>query len=172
MFLLLTFSLSLTGQYSGSPPFKPLPTEIKDLAFAHTQEEWVYQCNPHKIVDWHSVVKQDDADLMEIIDADKMSYRRFGRKRLREMGRAGLAISVWGSHAKSKELSLVCAGNLYNLYRCTFCDGIGSLTAIRNGFKYITPCDEGCKRSGNFLWYEKYNYDTGNMDFVERDLSK
>ena len=76
MLSLLTLSLCLCGQYYNSLPFKPLPPEIKDMAFSHAQEEWAYQCYSFKIYDWHNVMTTDDADLMEIIDSNTLSTRR------------------------------------------------------------------------------------------------
>jgi hypothetical protein len=168
----LLLTLSLIGQYGTyGKPFLPIPQEVKNLAFTHSQEEWVYQTRKNAIYDWYRVLPQEDADLMVMLDAEKVAFRRHARLHLKELGPKAIRILVWGSHAKSGEIRMVCESYLPPLYKCTYCNGTGKVEekTYTGNATYMANC-QGCKSSGSFFWYMRYNYQEGDEDVCERNL--
>jgi hypothetical protein len=166
----LLLTLSMLGQYNSTKLFWTVPPHIKDAVFIQIQENWVFQQRKSAIYQWSSVLCQEDADLLDTLDAEKMSVRRHGRLCLKKMGFGAIKLCSWGLNAKSKELQQVCSNHFISLLKCTYCKGSGRVTrVIENYTPYEVAC-QGCKSSGSFFWYHKYNFDTGGEDWTLRDI--
>lgn len=171
----LLLTLSMLGQYGHIKPFWTVPPEVKDMAFNQIQIDWVYQQRKNAVYKWESVLSQEDADLLDALDAEKFSIRRFARRHLKKMGFDAVTACSWGMNSKSAELREVCSNHLFSLYRCTYCNGTGMIER-QNGqsFRYNVFCqgctqNSSCQYGGNFYCYEKYDPEKPNT-LEYRDL--
>lgn len=171
--LLLAVSLSTPGQYSLIKPFWHVPAQVKDMAFNQIQIDWIYQQRKNSIYRWESVLPQEDADLLDALNAEKSSVRRFARRHLKKMGFDAVVLCSWGIKAKSAELQEVCSNHLYSLYKCSYCDGTGFIERDDGQFRDRRFC-RGCTQTsscqgGSFYWYEKYHLTEQNQ-WTLRDI--
>ena len=158
-----------------------VPSNVKDLTFIMIQEDWVYQ-NTKKIVwRWEHALSEDETDLLERLDCDKIRCRRHAKKELVALNFEAAKLLAWGIHAKSEEVKSVCNLALVKLYKCQTCRGTGIEKREQNFDNQedvenmeVTPWTPRCRvcfGSGSYLWYEDSDKD-GNEIIVQRNLFK
>lgn len=168
--LLLTLAISTTGQYNVVKPFWTVPPEVKDMVFTQIQEDWVYRQRKNQIYYWQTVLPQHEADLLDTLNAEKASVRRFGLHFLREMGMDAVRLCTWGCNSKSGELREVCNKHLIRLYTCIYCEGNGKVwRKFENYNPYEVKC-RGCNGSGSFYWYNRWDLASDNEVWTRRDV--
>mgnify|MGYP001558961581 CR=1 FL=1 len=166
----LLLTLSMIGQYNVVKPFWPVPAEVKNMAFEQVQEEWIFQTKRGPLYRWDDVMSRDEADLLAILDAEKVAFRRFGHRYIKEMGFKASKLCAWGVNAKSAELKEACNNHLVYLYRCTYCNGTGKVRKKIAGYNEYDIICNGCKESGSFFWYMRYNLVEGEYEWAQRDI--
>lgn len=172
----LLLTLSMLGQvehvsrYGPNRPFWTVPDHIKNAAFVQIQEDWVFQQHKNLIYRWDSVLHNEEADLLSILDSNVFAHRRFAQRYLDAMGFDAIRLCAWGMNAKSGELRTVCINRFNALFKCTYCNGSGKvMRQLQNYNPYSVVCD-GCKQSGSFLWYMRYNQETDVDELIVRDI--